>query len=256
MFCSSCGNEMPDTEAKCPECGAKLRRRLIIFPLVTILLAFVVVIIGLLIFNHYKAISDINKTLEAAVARDSGYNETILKTEGESEGITTNEIIGLCEESIDYRTNIIIELRGLYPDMDNEIRNLLIEHLTAENEFYRQKIAFFRKQYSIISDIEKYYDLHKQQILRIYGGDLDGALMYNVYIEQSKEKIGEVVGELEDSGNRLLESYDSLLLREKELAEKMKSSGLHFIPVFEKLKEDHKKNVNEIILDSYHALEL
>jgi len=56
-----------------------------------------------------------------------------------SPSITYKEIFGLCDKSIESRTNLIIELRGLYPNIKYDLKEKLVDFLNSENELVRSK---------------------------------------------------------------------------------------------------------------------
>lgn len=77
-------------------------------------------------------ISSLYSKLEEAVGKDAGYTETIIKVEAEASSMTYKELFDLCEKSIEGRTNLIVELRGLYPEIKSELKEKLIDFLNAE----------------------------------------------------------------------------------------------------------------------------
>jgi hypothetical protein len=158
MFCPHCGAERTSGTRQCKHCGVVLTRRRWPIAVAIAVLVTVLGIGGFFVGDHYLTVARLNERLEEAVGRDSGLTETILKIEAESGSMTFAELFSLCEKSVEDRTNLIVELRGLYPDIDSEVKNALVQHLTAENELIRQKSGFYRKQMAVSTAMELYLD--------------------------------------------------------------------------------------------------
>src|SRR5580704_13590737 len=99
---------------------------------------------GVFADRQYR-LHDVKQRLGEAIGKDQGLTETILKIESESSKITFAEVFELCNKSVDARTNLIVELRGLHPEMDYQLKVQLLEYLNAENEFVRAKRELYKK---------------------------------------------------------------------------------------------------------------
>jgi hypothetical protein len=106
-------------------------------------------------YQQYR-LHEVKQKLGEAIGKDLGLTETILKVESESSKITFAELFELCNKSVDGRTNLIVELRGLHPEMDYALKEQLIKYLNAENEFVRSKREFYAKVMQASSASETY----------------------------------------------------------------------------------------------------
>jgi len=242
MFCPRCGIEQTDRARRCAHCGAVLRRRWILIVAGILVLVGAIAVVGVRFGTHYLSLARLNDRLEEAVGRDAGYTETILKIEAESGSMTYAELFKLCEKSIDDRTSLIVELRGLYPNIDSKLRNTLIEHLTAENEFVRQKVSFYRKQLALSTAIELYVDQLNDVPSSIYGWDY-----YRTRLATLKTKTLEAVSEMVVEGTLFVETYKTLVGREDSLSEQMERAGLRFVTVFKKYQAQNVEKTQQAI---------
>ena len=242
MFCPHCGTKRTPTAARCEHCGAVLKRRR--WPIIVAIAVLVVAlgITGFLVGSSYLATARLNEKLEEAVGRDSGYTETILKIEAESGSITYAELFSICEKSIADRTNIIVELRGLYPDIDSKLKTSLVEHLAAENELIRQKMGFYRKQMRFSGALESYTDHLANPPSSYYGWEY-----YQTRLTKLKSETTEAAAEMVREGTQFVETYETLVDREKTLAEQMDRAGLRFVQVFDQYKTQNVEKAQEAI---------
>jgi hypothetical protein len=236
MFCPKCGTELPDGSVACHKCGLRLNRRSYVkLSLIIVSVLTLLVVTGYFINKQIK-LSALNKQLEEAVGKDSGYTETIIKVESESSSISYKEFFELCEKSIDGRTNLIIELRGLYPEIESELKNNLIDFLNAENELVRQKQQFYRKHLSFSTNLEFYTDHIKDFPTSSYGWD---------YWEKRSSKLrNDLVKDASDImeySDSYKSTYKTLLTKESEVKKLMISSDLRFNSLFEKYEKSNIK---------------
>ena len=91
----------------------------------------------------------LRERLQEAIARDAGYTETILKIEKDAPAVTYQEVFDLCDKSVSKRTDLISEVRGLYPDLDTAAKQKVIDYLNAVNGFVRCKKAFFAAHFKL-----------------------------------------------------------------------------------------------------------
>jgi hypothetical protein len=245
MFCSRCGSEQRARARRCTQCGAVLRRPWLPILAGALVVAGVVTIIGIRVGTHFLSVARLNDRLEEAVGKDAGFTETILKIEVESGSMTFAELFKLCEQSIDARTAIIVELRGLYPDIDSRLRSTLIDHLTAENELVRQKVAFYRKQLALSTAVDLYLDELNDVPTSGYGWDY-----HTTRLASLKKETMEAVAEMATEGTQFVETYKTLVARENSLAKQMHEAGLRFVRVFEKYEAQNVEKAQETISDA------
>jgi zinc-ribbon domain len=250
MFCPHCGAKLSAEARKCEHCGVALRRRRWPILLALSVLVMALGIGGFLIGKHYLAVARLNERLEEAVGKDSGYTETILKIEAESGSMTYAELFSLCEKSIQDRTNLIIELRGLYPSVDSDLKDALVEHLTSENELIRQKAGFYRKQMAVNTALELYLDELKDPPSSYYGWDY-----YETRLAKLKSDTSEAMSAMIAEGTEFVKSYEALIQREKSLDEKMNHADLRFVRVFEKHKAQNIAKAKES-MDTVRSLKI
>lgn len=242
MFCSRCGTERPAAAKECPQCGARFARP---FRISHVLAAVVLVgLCGVAVKwgSHYAAVSRLNDKLQEAVGRDAGYTETILKVEAESASMTYVELFDLCEESIKRRTELVVELRGLYPDIDSDLRDALIEFLGEENELVRQKAAFYRKQLAMSASLKSLSLELADRPSSIYGISLRMARF-----EKLKIEVATAAADLITAGTEFTETYGALLDQERVVAERAEREGLRFLAVFKKYEVENVTKTNEAI---------
>lgn len=113
---------------------------------------------------HYYRVSQLKDQLNSAMGKDAAYAETVLKIEQDSSNITYAELYKLCDEAVDGRQKLIIDLRGAYPGLNDAIKEQLIEFLNKENDFVRAKSRMYRNTMEFSSAYEDY--------LKYVSGDL------------------------------------------------------------------------------------
>lgn len=150
-----------------------------------------IVVIGAAIFAfHEYRLHEINQALGAAIGKDQGLTETILKVESDSSKITFAELFELCNKSVEGRTNLIVELRGLHPEMDYELKERLIAYLNAENDFVRAKREFYSKVMQGSSATNMYLEHIRNPPSSIYGWEF-----FNDQVRQLRQKVLEAASE-------------------------------------------------------------
>lgn len=241
MYCSNCGKEIPDNKKVCFHCGYNnSKRKLIYFVTVPFILCIFFSLVGLFGYRHYK-IFMINKQLEEAVGKDTGYTETILKTELDSPHMTFAEFFKLCDESIEGRTKLIISLRGLYPDIKYELKDKLIEFLNSENELVRTKKAFYRSRLNFNSNLEMLSKHISDKPSSIYGYPYFLKRMLSI-----KSDLIEAISNMVENSESFIVSYKKLIEQEITISDEMEKTSIRFIKVFKKYEESN----NKIIKDS------
>jgi hypothetical protein len=102
--------------------------------------------------RHSKAASD----LDVMLREDAGYSETILKVELDAPDASLKEFADFCEKSITQRTERIIKIRAISPDIDSELRDRALDYLNAENSLVRAKRRFY-DSYEVLSRMQTEY---------------------------------------------------------------------------------------------------
>lgn len=201
------------------------------------LFAIVGVVGSIFGYQHYR-ISSLNNKIEEALGRDSGYTDTILKVEQEASRMNYKELFDLCDKSIENRTNLIVELRGLYPDIEYELKEEIINFLNNENELVRAKRIFYQKQLELSSTMTMLTELTPPS--SYYAWDI---------YEQRRNKIkGELLKasmEMISSADDFSKSYEKLIEQESSLSPKMTNAGIRFNAIFNKYQESNSKAVIE-----------
>lgn len=209
-----------------------LSQRLVFFAFGTLL---IVAVLGTLGYHLYRA-HEIKQRLAEAIGRDLGLTETILKVETESSKITFGEVFQLCSKSVEDRTNLIVELRGLHPEMDSQLKTRLLDYLNAENEFVRAKRDLYRKSMEHSAAFSAYMEQMKSFPSSSYGLDF-----YNDRIRQSKSRVHETADETEQSANEFLEVYEKMVKQELTMAEEAQGAGIRFERIFLKHAKANKE---------------
>ena len=209
------------------------------FILVGSLIAVIAVSGGFYI-NHRMKISNLNEKLQSAIGKDQGITETILKIENESSSMSFSELFELCEKSVKDRTDMLIDLRGLSPDMQSTLKDSLIEFLNEENELIRNKSQSYRKYLSVSTGSDRYDEILKDWRSSSY-------YMSDYYHKEIAEKLYELIKDAEDMKSNVqtfIDKFQSLTKKEKGLANLMKEEGLRFEPIFTKYQESNLKYMN------------
>lgn len=246
MYCQNCGNELKPEELICPKCGLKvkaIRKKFGPFKIVLIsLLAIIVIIIsGYFGYKSYR-LSLLKNELEKAIGKDAGYTETILKIEQEATSMTYQELFDLCDKSVDDRTNLMIELRGLYPDIKYELKDNLIEFLSIENELVRNKKAYYRYSMLFSTDMKLYNEHESDYPSSSYGWDY--------YFKRSEELMKELKDdrkEILSAGEAFINRFNEILIKEDELDKAMNKANIRFQKIFEKYKDTNLGDIEKAL---------
>jgi hypothetical protein len=195
--------------------------------------------LGSLAYHQYQ-LHSLRQKLGEAIGKDLGLTETILKVESESSKITYGEFFELCNKSVENRTNLIAELRGLFPEMDYQLKTRLVEHLSAENEIVRSKRDFYRKSMEQSSAADSYLEQSKDYPSSSYGWDF-----YRDRLRQAKAKVLETARETEESADEFLRAYEKMAKEETAIAKEAQSAGLRFEPIFQKHAKENQMRAVE-----------
>lgn len=188
------------------------------------------IIFGIYLFLEQQKVNDLNNKLEEALNKDAGFTETILKIESESSGMSYKELFDLCEQSVIQRTDLIVHLRGLYPEINSQLKDSLVEFLTVENELVRNKSRVYRASMNYNSNMEDWEENHRDWNISDY-------YLSSYYSNRSTKLIEEMsdnIIESEDSNIKHWLSYGRLILKEKVIANLMKVNDLRHVQIYKK----------------------
>jgi hypothetical protein len=220
--------------------NAYRRSRPASFRLIVSALVLALAIIGsTLAYRQYRA-SVLSERLTEIVGRDAGYMETILKIDQEAANITYKELFDLCDKSIENRTTLIVELRGLHPNVASILRESLVEYLGAENELVRAKRNLYRKQLAFSSKLDTFTDHVRDVPTSSYG--------WGYYLRRGsalREDMLRLVADMDDSAVSYSATYLRLLDLETRLAPEMDGSGVRFTKVFAKYQAENMRLAEE-----------
>lgn len=195
---------------------------------------------GKLAYNQYR-LHGLKQKLGEAIGKDLGLTETILKIETESSEITYEEIFDLCNKSVENRTNLIVELRGLYPEMDYQLKTRLVEYLSAENDFVRAKRNFYRKIVGQLTAARLYLEELGDRPTSVYGWAL-----YRDRLRQLREEAIKAAREAEESADEFLKLYENMAIQEQAIAKEAQAAGLRFEPIFQKHAGGNQNRAEEV----------
>ena len=190
-------------------------------------------------YDYYR-IFQLKQKLGEAIGKNAGYTETILKVEAEASGMTYKELFDLCDKSIEDRTNLVIELRGLYPDIDYELKEKLIEFLNHENELIRSKRALYRHQLTFSTSTEILQEHLADTPSSSYGWDY-----YRKRANKLKVDLVDSITEIVASTDNFKSSYLKLVDQESKLSGSMNVEGIRFPTIFQEYKDSNVKLADE-----------
>ncbi len=154
-----------------------------------------------------------------------------------SSKITYAEFFELCNKSVENRTNLIVELRGLYPGMDYHLKTRLIEYLSSENEFVRAKRDLYRKSMEESSAAKSYVEL-------MTNSPLDGNAYANA-LGTSMAKFTAAVTAAVQSADEFLKAYENMAKDETAIAREAQAAGLRFDPIFQQNAQGNRKRAED-----------
>ena len=138
-----------------------------IIKITSILIGCIVVAITMIFYiNQRMKIADLNEKLTQTIGKDQGLMEIILKIPGSE--ITYGEIFDLCDKSVSDRIELIITLRGLYPNMRSDLKDSLIDFLSIENELVRDVKQYSRREMNIDGEVESISKLRNSNYSEYY----------------------------------------------------------------------------------------
>jgi len=204
--------------------------------IIVIVVVFIVlaVVTGLYV-NQRMKVADLNEKLAQTIGKDQGLMEIILKIPGSE--ITYGEVFDLCDKSVNDRIQLIIELRGLYPNMKSTLKDSLIDFLSIENELVRDVKQYGRREMNIKGKVESIERLRNSEYSYYYNSSIQSDLT-----------------ELKDDAIRGLssalsfkEKYEDLVNKEIDLSKQMNKAGLRFILIFDKYKTANIEGADQVI---------
>ena len=179
--------------------------------------------------------SDLNEKLSVTIGKDEGLIEIILKIPGSE--ITYGEVFDLCDKSVNDRIQLIIDLRGLYPEMKSDLKDTLIDFLSIENELVRDVKQSSRREMNIESK--------RKELLRLQNSEYSE--YYYSTIRSEIKEVKEDLISLLSSSLSFKDKYEELLEKENRLSVQMAKAGLRFIPLYAKYKTANIEMANNQI---------
>lgn len=215
-----------------------------------ILIILLILVIGLptgYYINYRIKVSNFNEKLQNALGKDAGLIETILKVESESLSMSFQELFNLCDKSVNDRTNIIVDLRGLYPQMESKLKDSLIDFLNKENELVRAKSQAYRQIMNFSTNLK---------LLREYKSEYHYSYdeFYYSQLHKYKSDILENISEMDNDLQTFRTNYNSLIIKEKNISLLIKKESLRFIPFFDKYKKSNFKFIETNLEDNNFVL--
>jgi len=208
----------------------------------------VLVLLSVFYINHRMKLADLNEKLTETIGKDQGLMEIILKIPGSE--ITYGEIFELCDKSVNDRIELIITLRGLYPNMKSDLKDSLIDFLSIENELVRDVKQYSRREMNIKGEVERVSKLRNN-----YNSD-------SYYAEYEYSTIQSGMKEIKDDAISALsstlsfkEKYDDLVSKENNLSKQMAKAGLRFILIFDKYKTANIDGADGVIANCQKLLD-
>ena len=208
--------------------------------------------------RHSKAASD----LDVMLREDAGYSETILKVELDAPDASLKEFADFCERSITQRTERIIKIRAISPDIDPELRERALDYLNAENSLVRAKRRFY-ESYEVLSRMQtEYSDAGKQHDqLSVLGNEAAKTLtapsleMAIAYLEQAKSfalrrvalypQLKEASAALLKTSSEYSSAFSAAQSKEDGLVAVGRVQGVTVEPVFGKYRSATTKEIEK-----------
>lgn len=193
----------------------------------TIIVTLVVIVtsltIGIPTYSYIKKQqkeTELNEKLQSNLGKDQGMTELILRNI--SGTISYKELFESCEKSIKDRSDLIVELRGLYPNMPSELRDSLSDFLDVENELMRLMSMSARKQLNASNISEE-----PRHQYSFYYTDYDTN-------PDKWERYTKEADEMYEFNDKISIKYSIMIQKEKGLDKIMKKSKLRFISIYPK----------------------
>jgi len=246
VYCKKCGKELIGDSKFCNNCGHQVKKKSFPWVMISSILLTLVIAIGgsVCSYKYYKILQLKNKITEA-IGKDAGYTETILNSESDSPNITYKEFFDLCDKSIEGRTNLIIELRGLYPNVKYDLKEKLIDFLNSENELVRAKKAFWQRQLDLQVKIDIYDGYLKEVKYAYYSGY--NLAYYLKIATQTKAEMTEIASNMIIKASTFVLLYKGLLSQEGLLVKEMDKNKIRFNTIFKKHEAQNTKEADNAI---------
>ncbi len=204
--------------------------------IIAVIVVFIVLAcLTVLFVNQRMKVADLNEKLTQTIGKDQGLMEIILKIPGSE--ITYGEVFELCDKSVNDRIQLIIELRGLYPNMKSTLKDSLIDFLSIENELVRDVKQYSRRQMNIGSKLEHISRLNNSEY----------SYYYNSTIQSDFKELKEDAISGLSSALSFKEKYDNLVNKEIGLSKQMNKADLRFILIFDKYKTANIERADQVI---------
>jgi len=210
---------------------------------ITVISLIIVFAIAGYFVNRQMKLSTSSSKLEEAVGRDAGYTETIIMAEDEASSMSYQELFELCDKSIEERTNLLVELRGIYPEIQRELKTKLISFVNSENELIRQESRLYRSELAFSLASKSLKDAKKDYFSSLNSYDL----------ERLRKKITEVTNAMyEMAGNNIIfvSNYKAVLEEESDIKIAMDQEGLRFVRKYQQSNLEEIRNQVQNLVNS------
>ncbi len=198
-----------------------------------IIIVAVIIAVGVpayYLINKRVINNKINEKLQLVISKDQGLTEMILRLANES--ITYGEVFEMCEKSVNSRTELLIELRGIYPDVQNKLRDSMAEFLSNENELIRIRSMASNRAMKLSTQLEYVKKLRENAGESYYYNEY-----YNKKADDEIDEMLKLKEEMSEYVKDFNNKYNSMTVRESILGNMMKAEGIRFVPIFAKYKE-------------------
>jgi hypothetical protein len=199
----------------------------------------IVVVVAGIYMSHRMQISNFHEKLQTVINKDQGITEIILKAETESSEMTYGELFEFCDKSVNDRIEMIIELRGLYPDKESVLKDSLMYFLNEENKLVRLKVQSYRKYLDVSTGKDSYKEIQNSYI---HSNEYNRKMYFKMYRESLSKIMGDI-GNMEYILHTFREKYEILTEMEKSIESLMNNEGLKFTPIFSKYQEANQAYV-------------
>jgi hypothetical protein len=192
------------------------------------------VVIALSIFAGYRFYKQslFRDKLNEALGKDSAYAETILRLEIESSKMTVGEAIQLFDTSIEKRQELILELRGLYPGVNDALKEELVAFLAEENEFIRAKRRLYQKSIELISQMSVMEQFSKRIRTSLFSRSSLKAEAVDLI-----DHFAEICDDLIQESKDFKQSCSDMVIKEEAISRNGRKFNISINPVFSKFEK-------------------
>lgn len=185
----------------------------------------VIIVVGVVTafyVNHRMKIKDMNEKLLGVIDKDQGSMEITLKIPGSE--TSYDEAFSLCDKCLNDRIELIINLRGINPDMKSELKDSITDFLSLENELVRDLKLMYSQDMELHTKIES--------ITRLINSDY--SYLYKSDIRSDIDEAKDLATQGLRSVSSFKEKYATLMRNEANIAKQMDKASLRFTQIFGK----------------------